>query len=470
LTKLFNSIKEKFVKNGRNDYLLAIVSILILFSPSITRFFLEESRFLHFIAIIVSTILTIVVLIFIVKVSVLVRKPLQSFLKKNQLYHLTDKDRKGFLEKTRATARLGIKKLCIYVCDDQVYSFSGVDGSSRIIVLSRDYLKSLSDEELKAVMLHELCHLRTDARVAALATTNYRILIVPLFLTLCAMIGMGVYVREVALLGFLFLFGTVFGIYGLKPATESEHIFFQQREMYADCFAASLLGGVTDLISVLKLSLKLELDKRLMENLRIAPLFLFNPFGRREKTREPHSVLVNVEYVDKETHPSIAERIKLLHLLEQFLDGRVTFQMTKPLGRILGFRYLSFRTRKKPNIFQTSFGKHATSIDRKNIKSIRRILEKYDEKQVSFNNIYEEYRKQFQSGTRVERVFHKITEFFKRLDRRLSSYDDNQFKWLSIASDWMPGLLTKLFFFDFFIVCCVLLQTGHLKVSLKHVI
>lgn len=449
----------------KSEYLLALISIGILVSGLLIRVFLTFSPTVKLFVTTIYGALLAVAGVFLVKVCMFVRMPIRSFIASGKHRPLAENERPQVFEEIKAVGRaLGVKNLHIYVTDEQVYSFSGVHRSDRIIVLCSDFLRLLSNEELRAVLLHELCHLRTDARVAALATTSYRKLIVPLFLIVCCIFTLEAALGSVVPFGMILLFGTAFGMFGFRPS-ESGHVFFQQREMYADCFSAIMMGEAGPLISALRLSLTLGLTEQFTRNIKIAPLLLFNPLAKKKGGQSELSGFTVPRWVDETTHPSIAERVRLLSLVDAIFNGKIAYRLVKPLGSFLDLKISSFRARKKPNVFQTSFGKHAASLDRTTYRGVKEILKEYNGRTFGYDEIHQSYEAKAPKKDRFhDTIIHRIRAGFGKIDKVLSSWDERQFgDWLT-GFEYLSGLLSKLFLFDFFVVFYVLLAMHRLEI------
>ena len=190
--------------------------------------------------------------------------------------------------------------------DDSLNAFaSGINKKSYTISLSRGIIKKLNDEELKAVIAHELTHIRNkDVRLLIVS-----IIFVGIFAFVAEFVGRTARLsksnskkdgRLVLIIFVLAVVGYVFSLlfrFGLS----------RKREFLADAGSAELTHNPLALASALA---KISNDPRIeaVQRHDIAQLFIENP---RNKKKGVFAFLSGVFA----THPPISERISILQSL-----------------------------------------------------------------------------------------------------------------------------------------------------------
>jgi heat shock protein HtpX len=186
--------------------------------------------------------------------------------------------------------------------DDSLNAFaSGVDESSYTISLSRGIIDKLNDEELEAVIAHELTHIRNkDVRLLIIS-----IIFVGIFAFLTEMFFRSLRVGGRKKDGRVVLIGLTLAAIGYLISTLFRFAISRKREYMADAGAAQLTKRPLALASALQ---KISQDARIESVTRydVAQLFIENP---REKKKALSIAGIFA------THPSIEDRIKVL---EQF--------------------------------------------------------------------------------------------------------------------------------------------------------
>jgi heat shock protein HtpX len=192
--------------------------------------------------------------------------------------------------------------------DDSLNAFaSGIDSKSYSISLSRGIIDKLNDEELEAVIAHELTHIRNrDVRLLIIS-----IVFVGIFAFVSQALfrsmrfgGLG---RGKKGGGYGFLIAMVLAAVGYLLASLFRFAISRKREFMADAGSAELTKRPRALASALR---KISEDPTIeaVKRQDVAQLFIENP-GAKEKK---NSFSIGVLFA---THPPISKRIELL---EQF--------------------------------------------------------------------------------------------------------------------------------------------------------
>jgi heat shock protein HtpX len=187
--------------------------------------------------------------------------------------------------------------------DDSLNAFaSGVDGSSYTISLSRGIINKLNDEELEAVIAHELTHIRNkDVRLLIVS-----IIFVGIFAFLTEMLFRSLrFGGKGKKDGRIIIVGLALAAIGYLISILFRFAISRKREYMADAGAAQLTKHPLALASALQ---KVSEDSRIEAVTRydVAQLFIENP---REKKKSFSIAGIFA------THPPIENRIKVL---EQF--------------------------------------------------------------------------------------------------------------------------------------------------------
>ena len=197
--------------------------------------------------------------------------------------------------------------------DDSLNAFaSGINNSTYTVSLSRGIIDKLNDEELEAVIAHELTHIRnSDVRLlivsivfvgifAMIAQIAFRFLSISPGRSRDSKNGNGAMV--------MLLIALVVAAIGYFFATMMRFAISRNREYMADAGAAEMTRRPQALASALR---KISQDPNIEAVTRadVAQLFIENPGGKKKKTL---SAGISGLFA---THPPIEERIGIL---EQF--------------------------------------------------------------------------------------------------------------------------------------------------------
>jgi heat shock protein HtpX len=191
--------------------------------------------------------------------------------------------------------------------DDSLNAFaSGIDSKSYTVSLSRGIIDKLNDEELEAVIAHELTHIRNR---------DVRLLIISI-----VFVGIFAFVSEALLRSMRFgsmgkgkkggagiLIALVLAIVGYFLASLFRFAISRKREYMADAGSAELTKRPYALASALR---KISADPTIeaVKRKDVAQLFIENPGVKKDKKSFSFGILFA-------THPPIEKRIKVL---EQF--------------------------------------------------------------------------------------------------------------------------------------------------------
>jgi len=208
---------------------------------------------------------------------------------------------------------IGMKTPSVYIIeDDSLNAFaSGINTNSYAVSLSRGIIEKLNDEELEAVIAHELTHIRNR---------DVRLLIISIvFVGIFAFISEGLFrsIRFGSLgkgggkkgnAAAAVLIAMVLAFIGYLLASLFRFALSRKREYLADAGAAELTRNPLALASALK---KVSGDPTIeaVKRKDVAQMFIENPQLRGKKSS---SVSFTTLFA---THPPIEERIKIL---EQF--------------------------------------------------------------------------------------------------------------------------------------------------------
>ncbi|MBN1414294.1 MAG: M48 family metallopeptidase [Bacteroidales bacterium] len=191
--------------------------------------------------------------------------------------------------------------------DDSLNAFaSGIDASNFTVSLSRGIINKLNDEELEAVIAHELTHIRNrDVRLLIVSIVFVGIFA---FLTeaLFRSVGFGGGSRGGGKRdGRVILIALLLAAIGYLLSSIFRFALSRKREYLADAGAATLTKNPLALASALE---KISQDSRIEAVTRkdVAQLFIDNP-GEKEKSKSSFSIRTIFS-----THPPIGKRIELL--------------------------------------------------------------------------------------------------------------------------------------------------------------
>jgi heat shock protein HtpX len=189
--------------------------------------------------------------------------------------------------------------------DDSLNAFaSGINSSSFTISLSRGIINKLNDEELEAVVAHELTHIKNR---------DVRLLIISIIF-----VGIFAFITEALLRtvrfgggsrgkkdGRIILIVLLLAAVGYLLSSIFRFALSQKREYIADAGAAQMTKNPFALASALE---KISMDSRIEAVSRkdVAQLFIDNP---QEKKKNNNSFSISTIF---STHPPIEKRIELL--------------------------------------------------------------------------------------------------------------------------------------------------------------
>lgn len=207
---------------------------------------------------------------------------------------------------------VGMKTPSIYIIEDESLNAfaSGINTNTFAVSLSRGIIDKLNDEELEAVIAHELTHIRNrDVRLLIISIVFvgiFAFLSEALFRSLrFGSLGKGGGKKGSA--GAAILIAMVLAIVGYLLASLFRFALSRKREYLADAGAAELTKHPLALASALR---KVSGDPTIeaVKRRDVAQMFIENPQLKAKKS----SVSFNTLFA---THPPIEERIKIL---EQF--------------------------------------------------------------------------------------------------------------------------------------------------------
>jgi heat shock protein HtpX len=207
---------------------------------------------------------------------------------------------------------VGMKTPSIYIIEDESLNAfaSGINTNTYAVSLSRGIIDKLNDEELEAVIAHELTHIRNrDVRLLIISIVFvgiFAFLSEALFRSLrFGSLGKGGGKKGSA--GAAILIAMVLAIVGYLLASLFRFALSRKREYLADAGAAELTKRPLALASALR---KVSGDPTIeaVKRRDVAQMFIENPQLKGKKS----SVSFNTLFA---THPPIEERIKIL---EQF--------------------------------------------------------------------------------------------------------------------------------------------------------
>lgn len=205
---------------------------------------------------------------------------------------------------------VGIKTPAINIIeDDSLNAFaSGIDSRTYSISLSRGIINKLNDEELEAVIAHELTHIRNrDVRLLIISIVFvgiFAFISETLFRTMrFGSLGRG----KKGGGGAAILIAMVLAIVGLFISSLFRFALSRKREYLADAGAVELTKRPLVLASALR---KISADPTIeaVKRRDVAQMFIENPQGKDDKKSFSLGLLFA-------THPPIDKRIKIL---EQF--------------------------------------------------------------------------------------------------------------------------------------------------------
>ena len=197
------------------------------------------------------------------------------------------------------------------IYDDSLNAFaSGINDRTYTITLSRGIIKKLNDEELEAVIGHELTHIRNrDVRLLIISIVFVGIFSMLTEITFYAITHIRVRSNSKGSGGiFLFMIVTLLiAAIGFLFASLMRFAISRKREYMADAGSAEMTKNPLALASALR---KISVDPAIeaVERKDVAQLFIQNP---KKKTKGLYSQLSGLFA----THPPIEKRIEIL---EQF--------------------------------------------------------------------------------------------------------------------------------------------------------
>ncbi len=190
--------------------------------------------------------------------------------------------------------------------DDSLNAFaSGIDKSTFTVSLSRGIIDKLNDEELEAVIAHELTHIRNrDVRLLIVS-----IVFVGIFSFLTEMLFRSIRFsgggRSKNSGGYVVLIALLLAAIGYLLSTIFRFALSKKREFMADAGSAIMTKRPLALASALE---KISYDSRIEAVTRhdVAQMFIDNP---GEKKKKANNFSFNTIFA---THPPIERRIELL--------------------------------------------------------------------------------------------------------------------------------------------------------------
>lgn len=191
--------------------------------------------------------------------------------------------------------------------DDSLNAFaSGINQRTFSVSLSRGIINKLNDEELEAVIAHELTHIRNrDVRLLIIS-----IVFVGIFAFISEMIFRSMQFGRIGKgkkEGGIIIIALLLALVGYLIASLFRFALSRKREYLADAGSAELTHHPLALASALR---KISEDSRIeaVERRDVAQMFIENPRAKEQKSSFSLSLLFA-------THPPIDKRIEIL---EQF--------------------------------------------------------------------------------------------------------------------------------------------------------
>jgi len=191
--------------------------------------------------------------------------------------------------------------------DDSLNAFaSGINSKTFSVSLSRGIIDKLNDEELEAVIAHELTHIRNlDVRLLIIS-----IVFVGIFAFISEMIFRSMQFGRIGKgkkEGGVIIIALLLALFGYLIASLFRFALSRKREYLADAGASELTRNPLALASALR---KISEDPRIeaVERRDVAQMFIENPREKEQKSSFSFSLLFA-------THPPILKRIEIL---EQF--------------------------------------------------------------------------------------------------------------------------------------------------------
>lgn len=191
--------------------------------------------------------------------------------------------------------------------DDSLNAFaSGINTKTFSISLSRGIIDKLNDDELEAVIAHELTHIRNrDVRLLIIS-----IVFVGIFAFISEMIFRSMQFGRIGKgkkEGGVIIIALLLALVGYLIASLFRFALSRKREYLADAGSAELTHRPLSLASALR---KISVDSRIeaVERRDVAQMFIENPRAREQKSSFSLTTLFS-------THPPIEKRIGIL---EQF--------------------------------------------------------------------------------------------------------------------------------------------------------
>lgn len=187
--------------------------------------------------------------------------------------------------------------------DEGMNAFAtGRDPQHAAVAVTKGLLEKLSRDEVKAVLAHELSHVKNyDTRLMAVIS------VLAGLISIVADIywrgGIGAKVQEKDRSGVLAWIGLALSLFAPLSAMLIQLAISRRRELLADASSASMAGHGMGLISALK---KISMDRR--------PLLRVNPATAHLYFSSPYQVAGLIERMFA-THPPVEERIRQLEAL-----------------------------------------------------------------------------------------------------------------------------------------------------------
>ena len=188
--------------------------------------------------------------------------------------------------------------------DDSLNAFaSGINSNTFSVSLSRGIIDKLNDQELEAVIAHELTHIRNrDVRLLIIS-----IVFVGIFAFISEMIFRSMQFGRIGRgkkEGGTIIIALLLALVGYLIASLFRFALSRKREYLADAGSAELTRNPLALASALR---KISEDSRIeaVQRRDVAQMFIENPGAKDQKSSLSFSSLF-------ETHPPISKRIEIL--------------------------------------------------------------------------------------------------------------------------------------------------------------
>ncbi|MGQ9469214.1 MAG: M48 family metallopeptidase [Nitrososphaerales archaeon] len=216
------------------------------------------------------------------------------------------------------------------------------------LLLSNRLIKQLSLDELKAVIAHELCHIKTDVEEVTRSAIGFSRYLAeyPLLLSssllalLASYFFFDVFSKEAYFPYFfvdlMFLCALYLTLY-LAALFLNLNVLFGSlypnlRELDADLISSLITRKPKALIAALKTLILMK-----MVNVRFPSLQFFKPFKKEAKIKKWKDIFQSEPWIAPPwvayIHPSPLRRIRFLKLLDKLMNDKVSLKINKPLRK-----------------------------------------------------------------------------------------------------------------------------------------